>query len=84
LAVFEQVAPRRVRAWVPSAASMGLAFVFPASLSLGVFLGAVVAWGLTRWRPGWARRYLLVICAGLVAGDALTGFGISLHRILLP
>ncbi len=84
LAVAEQVAPRRIRAWVPSAASMGLAFVFPASLSLGVFLGASAAWGMTRWRPGWAQRYLLVICAGLVAGDALTGFGISLRRMLFP
>ncbi|MEW6200283.1 MAG: hypothetical protein AB1601_16655, partial [Planctomycetota bacterium] len=60
---------------------LGLAFVFPASVSLTVFVGALAA-GLGRWLwPRGSGRRLLPLCAGLIVGETLTGFGTVLHRL---
>jgi uncharacterized oligopeptide transporter (OPT) family protein len=61
------------RVWLPSGATLGLAFVIPASTSITLFVGALLAWLLHRFAPGWAARFLLSIAAGLVAGESLYG-----------
>ncbi|MCC6215786.1 MAG: OPT/YSL family transporter [Polyangiaceae bacterium] len=78
LAVLEKVLPPRVAGWVPSPGSIGLAMVVPAWNSLSMFLGAVLAALLGRWRPGWTKRLLIVIAAGLVAGESLVGVGLAI------
>jgi putative OPT family oligopeptide transporter len=73
LAVLESVLPARWRALVPSASSIGFAFIIPPFISLAMFLGAmarIVAYSL---RPVWSAKYLIVVAAGLVAGESLAG-----------
>ncbi len=83
LAVLEKVLPKRIRTFVPSPASLGLAFVIPAYNSFSMFLGALVAWALTRWVSNWATRFLIVFASGLIAGESLTGVGLALEQILV-
>src|SRR5262249_13885023 len=77
----KKLAPRYAR-FVPSAASIGLAFVMPANDSLLLFLGAFLAYGLSRLFPAWSSRFVIVIAAGLIAGESLTGVGIAVHGLV--
>lgn len=81
LPIAERRAPPRVRGWLPSASSVGLAFVFPASVSFALFVGGLAAFVLSRWCKGWTARFLLPTCAGIVAGESITGVGVALYRI---
>jgi uncharacterized oligopeptide transporter (OPT) family protein len=81
LAVLEKTAPRRWRPFVPSPASLGLAFVIQAYTSMSMFVGALVALLLSRFFKAWTTRYLVAICAGIIAGETLTGVGVALTRI---
>ena len=58
---------------VPSGATLGLAFVIPASTSLMLFAGAAIAAIAHKFAPNWAARFLLSVAAGLVAGESLFG-----------
>jgi OPT family oligopeptide transporter len=82
LAVAEKLAPKGARRVIPSPTGLGLAFVIPAYYSVSMALGAVIAWALTTWRPAWSARFLIVIAAGVVAGDSLTGVGLAVLKIL--
>jgi uncharacterized oligopeptide transporter (OPT) family protein len=64
--------PRAAR-WLPSAASLGLAFVIPASVSLMIFAGALAAWLFARSRPALAERFTLAAAAGMITGESLVG-----------
>ena len=75
LALLEHLGSRRYRAWIPSGATVGLAFVVPASTSMMLFAGALAASLVHRFFPHWASRFLLSIAAGLVAGESLYGVG---------
>lgn len=73
LAVLERRLSRRYLQWVPSGATLGLAFVVPASTSLILFAGAALGALLHKTAPGWSRRFLMSAAAGLVAGESLYG-----------
>jgi OPT family oligopeptide transporter len=73
LAVLDRLVPTQARAYVPSAASVGLAFVLPAHYSISVFLGGVLAWAFSRIAKSSAERFSVVIAAGLIAGESLVG-----------
>jgi uncharacterized oligopeptide transporter (OPT) family protein len=83
LAALESALPERAARFVPSAPSLGLAFVLPAYYAFSVFLGATVALGLARWRPSSAARFTMVAAAGVVAGESLVGVGAALVRMAL-
>jgi uncharacterized oligopeptide transporter (OPT) family protein len=83
LAVLEKVLPGKIRLWVPSPASLGLAFVIPAYNSISMFLGSAAAWILSRWIPGWTARFLVVLASGMIAGESLTGVGLAIEQVLL-
>lgn len=82
LAILEKVLPPRARIWVPSPASLGLAFVIQAWTSLSLFVGSVIGFCLRRWAPDWSERYLTPIASGIIAGESLMGVGIALQAIL--
>ncbi|MCK4342823.1 MAG: OPT/YSL family transporter [Phycisphaerae bacterium] len=82
LAIVEKAAPTRLRPWMLSGTSVGLAFVIPASYSLTIFLGGLIALGLSRFIKSWTARFLITICTGLIVGDTLTSFGTGIHRML--
>jgi uncharacterized oligopeptide transporter (OPT) family protein len=52
---------------------VGLAFVVPASISIIMSAGALLAWLITAWRPRFASRFLLAAAAGMVAGEGVAG-----------
>jgi uncharacterized oligopeptide transporter (OPT) family protein len=73
--------PPRWHHFVPSPSAMGLAFVIPAWNSLSMFLGALLAWLLLRFREDWADRFLIAGAAGLVAGESLAGVAAAMSRL---
>ncbi len=73
LALLERRLNGRALVWLPSGATVGLAFVVPASTSLTLFLGAFMAAVLHKVAPAWSARFLLSAAAGLVAGESLYG-----------
>lgn len=68
--------------WLPSSAALGLAFVIPASVSLMMAFGAVLAWLFAARWGSLAERFVIVAAAGLVAGESMAGIGISLSQLL--
>jgi len=82
LAVLEKTMPPKVRRWVPSPASMGLAFVIPAYNAFSMFLGSLVGWALGKWVPSWSARFLIVFASGIIAGESLTGVGLAIRQVL--
>ncbi len=61
---------------------MGLAFVIPAWNSLSMFVGALIAWLVMRYRTDWGRRFLIAAAAGLVAGESLAGIAAAMSLLL--
>lgn len=82
LPILEKTLPRKVGVFVPSAASIGLAFVIPAWQAIPIFLGGLAALCLGKWCKSWTQRFLVAICAGLVAGESLTDVGIVLWGVI--
>lgn len=68
--------------WLPSSAALGLAFLIPASISLMMAFGALLAWLFAARWGSLAERFVIVAAAGLVAGESLAGIGISLWQLL--
>ncbi len=66
------------RRWLPSASCLGLAFVIPASTSMGLFYGAFLAAVLGRFFRRWSAAYVMAGAAGLVAGESLVGVVLAL------
>lgn len=81
LAVLEKIVPAKARIWVPSPASIGLAIVIPAFNSISMFLGAVLAFVAQKAAPNWAARFLIVLAAGIIAGESLTGVALAVQKI---
>ena len=82
-ACIERTVPETQRHWVPSAASIGLAFVIPASICLAMFIGALLRLGFEQFKPEQGKKYALIIAAGLVAGDSLAGVLVAFRSFLL-
>lgn len=82
LAVVEKLAPAKAKMWVPSPASIGLAMVIPAFNSISMFLGAILALFAKRVAPKWTARFLIVLAAGIIAGESLTGVALAVKKIL--
>jgi putative OPT family oligopeptide transporter len=77
LGLLDTLLPPHKARYLPSAAAFGLAFVLPASVSLMMALGAVLAFlAALRW-PRLSREYGLAAAAGLIAGESMTGVGAS-------
>jgi len=81
LAALGSLGPAALRRWVPSAPAAGLAFVIPASNSISLFLGSVAAALATAVAPRWSARFVIVLAAGLVAGESLVGVLVAFMRL---
>lgn len=68
--------------WIPSASTMGLAFVIPAWNSLSLFLGALLGAILMKFAKTWGERFLMALAAGLVAGESLAGVASVLGKFI--
>jgi uncharacterized oligopeptide transporter (OPT) family protein len=81
LGVLDALLPARRARRLPSAAALGLAFVLPASASMTMALGAILAWTVGRVRPGAGERLTVAVAAGLIAGESMAGVGASFWRL---
>jgi uncharacterized oligopeptide transporter (OPT) family protein len=82
LATVERFAPASVRGYVPSASSIGLALVIPAYYGIAAFIGSMILVFVRRFAPAWNQRYTVVLAAGLIAGESLTGIALAFRKIL--
>jgi putative OPT family oligopeptide transporter len=83
LVLAEKLSPEKVRRFLPSAASVGLAFVVPAYNSVGIVLGGVLVALGNRFFPKWTGRFASVVACGLIAGESLAGVGFAIRRMLV-
>ena len=81
-AVLEKVLSKEKRKWVPSPGAMGLALVIPAYYAISMFLGGFISVVAERIDPKWAKRFVIVIAAGIIAGESLVGVGIAIYETL--
>jgi uncharacterized oligopeptide transporter (OPT) family protein len=78
LAMMERFAPPRLRAWVPSPSGLGIAMVIPGSNAIAMFLGGLGAKLLQDRKPDFARRYVVPVSSGLIAGESLMGVVVAM------
>jgi putative OPT family oligopeptide transporter len=72
LPVLSRLFPKRQK-WIPSAAGVGLAWVFQWYYGLLFFLGAVVGRIWAKRNPKQCEEYLFPVASGVIAGGALMG-----------
>jgi putative OPT family oligopeptide transporter len=84
LTVAEQLAPRRLARWLPSATGLGLAFVIDFHDSMAFLVGAAVAAVLARLRPAAAETYVVPVSSGIIAGESLMGVAIAFLKAFGP
>lgn len=82
LPIIERSVSKKWRYLVPSAASMGLALVIMPRSAISMLLGAVIAYVMGKVFKTWTERFLVTICAGVVAGESLTGAGDAVRLLL--
>ena len=76
--VLERWLPKQVRAFVPSAMGLGLAFVVPFYNTLSIFAGALAAWILAREAGEVAQKYTIPVASGVIAGESLMGVVVAM------
>lgn len=82
LACLEALLPSKHRHWVPSASSIGFAFIIPPFISLAIFIGSMIRAVAERFWQNWSAKYVIIIAAGLVAGESLAGVFEAMIRFL--
>lgn len=83
LAVVEKTAPKEAITWLPSPTAMGIAFCIPASYSISMFLGGLINVLGFKYFKEWSTRFMIVVAAGIIAGDSLTGVVIAIRRVIM-
>ena len=73
LTVLEKVAPRHLKAWLPSPSGIGIAMIVPGSNAIAMFIGAATAEWLRRYRPVLNDTYTVPVGSGFIAGESLMG-----------
>jgi putative OPT family oligopeptide transporter len=81
LTLAEKFAPRSARKWIPSPTGLGIAFVVPFFNSASMFLGALIAWALTKAKPEVAEKYIIPVSSGLIAGESILGIVIAYLQV---
>jgi OPT family oligopeptide transporter len=80
--LLERLLPVKARPFVPSAMGLGLAFVIPFWNTLSIFIGALIAWVMTKQARDLASTYIIPVASGLIAGESLVGVMIALLSML--
>jgi putative OPT family oligopeptide transporter len=78
LPMVEVLAPAKLRRFIPSATGIGLSMVIPFFNSLGMFIGALMALVLEKWRPKMAADYIVPVASGIIAGESIMGIIVAL------
>jgi putative OPT family oligopeptide transporter len=72
-AILEKVLPKNIVKWMPSMASLGLSFTLQVYTSFAFALGATLAVILGHFAPKWTPKFLVVLAAGIIAGESIAG-----------
>lgn len=72
LPILSRVFPKHQK-WIPSAAGIGLAWVFQWFYGLLFFVGALIGYGWQKRNPKQSEEYLFPVASGIVAGGAIMG-----------
>jgi uncharacterized oligopeptide transporter (OPT) family protein len=72
LPILSRLFPKQQK-WIPSAAGIGLAWVFQWFYGLLFFLGALIGYGWQKRNSKQCEEYLFPVASGIVAGGALMG-----------
>jgi uncharacterized oligopeptide transporter (OPT) family protein len=84
LLLAEQLAPKHVKAWLPSTTGVGLGLILPFQYPLSMFLGAAVAALWTKSSAKSAEDYLVPASAGIIAGVSIMGVIVAfLNNVIL-
>jgi uncharacterized oligopeptide transporter (OPT) family protein len=78
LALAERLAPKALKAFIPSPSGVGIAMVIPGSNAVAMFVGAAMAEFLRRTKPQLAERLVVPVSSGLIAGESLMGIVVAL------
>ncbi len=82
ITMLERLLPVKARPFIPSAMGLGLAFVIPFWNTLSMFVGALIAWVMTKHAKELAATYIVPVASGLIAGESLVGVFIALLSML--
>jgi OPT family oligopeptide transporter len=80
LVLLERWAPKKAKAFIPSASGLGLAIVIPGASSIAFFIGAAIAEGLRRFKPKLADATVLPVSSGFIAGESLMGIAVAMLK----
>ncbi|HMQ14471.1 MAG TPA: OPT family oligopeptide transporter [Phycisphaerae bacterium] len=72
LPILGLIFPKQAK-YMPSAAGLGLSWVFPWTNALDFFLGSVIGYVFMRKAPKAAEEYTFPVASGLIAGGSLMG-----------
>ncbi|MDB5098331.1 MAG: Oligopeptide transporter, family [Cyanobacteria bacterium RYN_339] len=61
----------KARRFVPSPVGLGLGMIQPFGSALAICAGALIAWGVGRFRPVLNERYTVAAASGLIAGESI-------------
>ena len=61
---------------------LGIAVVIPAYYAISMFFGGLASLVLGHVAPKWTTRFLIVLAAGFIAGESLTGVVIAIQKIV--
>lgn len=76
LTLLEEFLPKHYRRFLPSATGLSIAGVVPAFNSISMFLGALIAWLLSKFSPKINEEYTIAVSSGLIAGESLMGVAV--------
>ncbi len=82
LPIAEKVLPKKAALYVPSCSAAGLAFVISGTNSISMFIGGAAGALITKLYPNWSKRFFVTLCAGIIAGESLTGAGDAIRLVL--
>lgn len=81
MTVVEKLAPKHIKAYLPSAFGLGIAMVVPANSSIMMFIGAAIAEYIRRKQPQY-DNYTIPVASGLIAGESIMGIIIVMANTL--
>ena len=78
LPILSMTVPARIKPWIPSAAGVGLAWVFQWYYGVLFFIGALIGWYFEKRHPKISQDYTFPVASGVIAGESIMGVGLAL------
>ena len=72
----------KYKKFIPSPTGLGIAFTINGFNSVSMFIGGLIALGLTKWKPAMSEKYTVPVSSGIIAGESLMGVGIAMMSAL--